>query len=155
MLLYDADIKISLVWESRSKLCNLNNKYKLLILASIVEKETALLDERPRIAAVFLNRLKMGMRLQADPTLVYGLMKTNLEKSDMKKNFPYNTYLKKGLPPTPICCPSKNSLIAVEKPYQTNDLYFVKKGNSDKCHNFSENYNDHRKNIKILKKYKN
>jgi UPF0755 protein len=123
--------------------------YQGIILASIIQKETYKLDEYPLIASVFYNRLKKRMRLQSDPTVIYGMenYQGNIQKKDLlNKSNVYNTYKHSGLPPTPICNPSKHALDAVINPRQTNYLYFVadKKGG----HIFSTNYQDHRKNIR-------
>jgi UPF0755 protein len=136
-------------WESRVPELPLKNPYEALILASIVEKETALPEERPLIAAVFLSRLDKGMKLQTDPTVIYGLgdaFDGDITYRDLRHNTPYNTYLHKGLPPTPIALPSGESLHAVLNPVQTKALYFVAKG--DGSHHFSETYDEHRKAVK-------
>jgi UPF0755 protein len=133
-------------WASRTPGLPLKSPYEALILASIVEKETALPEERPLIAAVFLSRLDRNMKLQTDPTVIYGLgndFDGNITHKDLRNNTPYNTYLHKGLPPTPIALPSGGSLHAVLNPVQTKALYFVAKG--DGSHHFSETYDEHRK----------
>ncbi len=114
-----------------------------VILASIVEKETADATERPMIAAVFLNRLKLGMRLQSDPTVIYGIknFSGNLVKSDLQRYTPYNTYLIPGLPIGPICNPGKDSLDAVLHPVKEPFLYFVSK--NDGTHKFSKTLSEH------------
>jgi len=126
----------------------------MVILASIVEKETGLASERDRVAAVFINRLKRGMRLQSDPTIIYGITKgesvlgRGLRRSEIEEQTPYNTYQIDGLPPTPIANPGVESLRAVANPAQTNDLYFVAAGPvpSD-GHVFAETYDEHRRNV--------
>ena len=126
---------------------NLSN-YEILILASIVEKEAQVDDERKIIASVFINRLKLGMKLQADPTLKYVLPDAGytLTSKELEIDSPYNTYKYTGLPPTPICNPSVKSIEAVIHPAKTDFLYFVAKG--DGTHLFAETYNEHLKNIR-------
>lgn len=128
-----------------------------IILASLVEKETALPQERPRIAAVFLNRLKAGMRLQCDPTLHYALSRDQgrswnqaLTREDLQYPSPYNTYLHEGLPPTPICIVGKEALLAVLTPAQTRDLYFVADGKGG--HVFTSSGIEHQKNHSLWRK---
>ncbi len=124
---------------------------EVVILASLVEKETALPQERPRIAAVFLNRLKAGMRLQCDPTVHYALflgtgrpLNQGLSKTDLQYPSPYNTYLIRGLPPTSICNVGRDSILAVLTPARTNDLFFVANGSGG--HIFTESSREHQKN---------
>lgn len=144
---------INFVWDDREKNEYINNKYDLLKLASIVEKETNLDYERPIVASIFLNRLKKGMRLQTDPTVIYSFAFGNIDlerrirKKDLENNIPYNTYKKFGLTPTPICNAGKKSILAVLHPAKTDYLYFVvdtKTGG----HSFSKDYRTHRKNVK-------
>lgn len=133
-------------WESRSEGLPLKTPYEALTLASIVEKETAVPEERSLIAAVFISRLRKGMHLQTDPTVIYGLgddYDGNIRYRDLQRDTPYNTYLHKGLPPTPIAMPGRDALRAVFHPADTRALYFVAKG--DGSHHFSETYKDHRK----------
>lgn len=133
------------VWRTRDHGLPLRNPYETLILASIVEKETAAPEERGLIAAVFVSRLKQGMRLQTDPTVVYGLGDAydgDIRARDLKRDTPYNTYLRKGLPPTPIALPSAAALQAVTHPAQSEALFFVAK--PDGRHYFSETYAEHR-----------
>jgi UPF0755 protein len=118
-------------WQKRRDGLPLHNAYQLLILASIVEKETALPSERGMIASVFINRLRRGMRLQTDPTVIYGLgdaFDGDLRRRDIASDSPYNTYKIKGLPPTPIALPSKDALMAVALAPDSPYLYFVAKG---------------------------
>jgi UPF0755 protein len=122
----------------------LDTPYKALILASIVEKETARGEERPQIARVFLNRLKLGMKLQTDPTVIYGLGANydgNLHRRDLETDTPYNTYTRSALPPTPIAMPGKAALDAVMHPATTEALYFVARG--DGTHEFSTTLEAH------------
>ena len=139
---------------------------KMLTLASIVEKETSHPSERSMIAGVYLNRLKLGMILQADPTVIYGItngqtdFNYKLTKNDLLTYTVFNTYMLKGLPPTPIGCPGKDSIIAVMHPLDTNNFYFVADGTGK--HNFAvnlqnhninvKNYRDQKKLIQVLKK---
>lgn len=131
------------------------DRKRLLTLASIVEKETSVPQERARIAGVYLNRLSIGMILQADPTVIYGItngqtdFNYKLTKVDLLQASPYNTYLIKGLPPTPIACPGKDSILAVINPELTKDLYFVADG--DGKHNFARSLTEHNLNVKAYK----
>ena len=136
--------QLDLAWQQRSLGLPLNNPYDLLILSSIIEKETGKSGDRGLIAAVFINRLNKGMMLQTDPTVIYGIgpqFEGNLRKTDLRKDSPYNTYMRKGLPPTPIAMPSKESLLAAAHPAQTKALYFVAKG--DGSSHFSETLTEH------------
>jgi UPF0755 protein len=131
-------------WQQRPSGLPLNSPYDLLILSSIIEKETGKSGDRGLIAAVFINRLNKGMMLQTDPTVIYGIgprFDGNLRKADLRKDSPYNTYMRKGLPPTPIAMPSKESLLAAVHPAQSKALYFVAKG--DGSSHFSETLNEH------------
>ncbi len=121
----------------------LMSRHELVTLASVVEKETGDATERPLIAAVFLNRLKQGMRLQSDPTVIYGLegFSGNLTKNDLKANHPYNTYVIPALPSGPICNPGRQALEAVLHPAATDYFYFVSK--NDGSHQFSKNLSEH------------
>jgi len=131
-------------WPQRAKGLPLKTPYEALILASIVEKETARAEERPLIAGVFVRRLQQGMRLQSDPTTIYGMgerFKGNLTRQDLKERTPYNTYRIGGLPPTPIALPSRAAIDAVLHPAQGDALYFVSKG--DGTHYFSRTLQEH------------
>ncbi len=136
------------MWDRRDKNLQLKNINDALILASIVEKETEHDDERAQVAAVFLNRLKKGMKLQADPTTIYAItngeyvLKRPLTKKDLSIKSPYNTYYVYGLPPTPICNPGIESIQAVMNPAKIDALYFVL--NDQGKHSFSSNYKDHK-----------
>lgn len=123
--------QLNTVWLSRDANLPLKSPYELLILASIVEKETGTAADRAQIAGVFINRLRKGMRLQTDPTVIYGLGERfdgNLRKADLQRDTPHNTYTRAGLPPTPICMPGLAALQAVSHPAKTDALYFVAKG---------------------------
>ena len=136
--------KLLAAWETRAPGLPYRTPYEALIMASIVEKETGAAFERPQIAGVFLNRLKLGMRLQTDPTVIYGLGERfdgNLRKVDLQRDTPYNTYTRAGLPPTPIAMPSEASIQAALNPAKTNALYFVARGNG--THVFSSNLEAH------------
>lgn len=147
---YDTMVKtLTAAWEEYDGGSpHLKTPYDALILASIVEKETGVADERPLIAQVFLSRLKKGMLLQTDPTVIYGMGDSydgNIRKKDLRTDTPYNTYTRKGLPPTPIATPGKAALDAVFNPQQTDALYFVATGLGDGRHYFSKTYKEHRK----------
>jgi UPF0755 protein len=136
--------RLDAAWASRAPDLPLKDPYEALILASIVEKETGRGADRPLIASVFLNRLRIGMRLQTDPTVIYGLGERfdgNLRKRDLEADTPYNTYTRDGLPPTPIALPGQASLEAVTRPPKTPYLYFVARG--DGTTEFSSNLADH------------
>lgn len=138
-------------WVNRSFDVKLKTPYEALILASIVEKETAQADERPLIAGVFLSRLEKGMLLQADSTIIYGLGESfdgDIKARDLVADNPYNSYLYKGLPPTPIAMPGLSSIKAVMHPEMSNYLYFVSKG--DGTHHFSATYKEH---LSAVRKY--
>jgi UPF0755 protein len=142
---------VDLIWARRASGLPLRSPYELVTLASIVEKETGKADERPRVASVFLNRLKKGMRLQSDPTIVYGLvggrgsLGRGITQSELEKFTPYNTYLIDGLPPGPIANPGRAALEAVANPSRTQDLYFVADGTGG--HVFSESLDQHSRNV--------
>ncbi len=132
------------LWSGHPAEFALDSPYQLLTLASIVEKETARSDERPLIAAVFLHRLRIGMRLQTDPAVIYGLGASydgKIHRRDLDADTPYNTYTRPGLPPTPIALPGKAALEAVMHPTTTDALYFVARG--DGTHEFSATLDAH------------
>lgn len=138
-------------WIMRDDDLPLNSPYELLILASIIEKETSIEAERPQIAGVFLRRLKMGMRLQTDPTVIYGMGESfdgDIRRSDLKNDTPYNTYTRSGLPPTPIALPGRASLLAAGNPASGDALYFVADGNGG--HTFSATLEEHQAAVKKM-----
>ncbi|NEX59706.1 endolytic transglycosylase MltG [Noviherbaspirillum sp. 17J57-3] len=131
-------------WARRDPAVPYKNRYEALIMASIIEKETGQAGERDMIAAVFVNRLKRGMLLQTDPTVIYGMgdkFQGNIRKRDLETDTPYNTYTRPGLPPTPISLPGAASMAAAVNPTKTDVLYFVSRG--DGTSHFSNNLNDH------------
>ena len=133
-------------WNARAAALPLANPYEALTLASIVEKETGLASERPRIAGVFTTRLRRNMRLQTDPTVIYGIGASydgNIRERDLRTDTPYNTYTRGGLPPTPIALPSKEAIEAVTRPLETGDIFFVATGNGDGSHVFSATLEAH------------
>jgi len=138
------------LWAQRRPDLALATPEDAVILASIVEKETALASERPRVAAVFLNRLQKGMRLESDPTVIFGLTRgvplgRGIRESELTTATPYNTYIITGLPPTPICNPGRASLAAVLDAPRTDELYFVADGSGG--HAFSSTLEQHQKNV--------
>ena len=133
-------------WDSRADGLPINSPYELLTLASIIEKETALASERPQIAGVFVRRLKMGMRLQTDPTVIYGIGPAydgNIRRVHLTTDTPYNTYTRAGLTPTPIAMPSRDALNAAAQPAPGDALYFVAVGDGSGAHVFSASYAEH------------
>jgi UPF0755 protein len=133
-------------WTRRAPDLPLANADEALILASIVEKETGREDERPRVAAVFVNRLRQGMRLQSDPTVIYGLGESydgHIHTRDLETDTPYNSYTRAGLPPTPIALPGAAALQATLHPADSDALYFVATGNGDGTHHFSATLAEH------------
>lgn len=133
-------------WKARAADLPLATKYEVLILASVIEKETALDSERPLIAGVFVERLKRGMRLQTDPTVIYGIGESydgNIRRADLLRDTPYNTYTRSGLPPTPIALPGADSLRAAVQPRTTGALFFVATGKGDGSHYFSTTLAEH------------
>ena len=133
-------------WNERDENLPLADPYQMLILASIVEKETGIAAERPQVASVFINRLKANMKLQTDPTVIYGMGESytgNIRKKDLETITPYNTYMIEGLPPTPIAMVSESALQAVAHPAKTDFYYFVADGSGG--HKFTRNLNEHNK----------
>jgi UPF0755 protein len=133
-------------WSKRAEDIPVSSPYEALILASIVEKETARADERALIAGVFTRRLEKGMRLQTDPTVIYGIgpdFDGNLRRRDLRSDTPYNTYTRRGLPPTPIAMPGRASIQAALHPAEGDELYFVATGLDDGSHKFSVNKEQH------------
>ncbi len=136
--------KLEQAWADRAPDLPYGSPYEALIMASIVEKETAREQDRTRVASVFVNRLRQGMRLQTDPTVIYGMGERfdgNLRKRDLQEDTAYNTYQRAGLPPTPIALPGQAAIQASLHPAQGNDLYFVARG--DGSSEFSSNLDDH------------
>ena len=133
-------------WSERDENLPLADPYQMLILASIVEKETGIAAERPQVASVFINRLKANMKLQTDPTVIYGMGESytgNIRKKDLETITPYNTYMIEGLPPTPIAMVSESALQAVAHPAKTDFYYFVADGSGG--HKFTRDLNEHNK----------
>ena len=143
------------VWEHRQTDLPLRSPEQLVVLASIIEKETGRSEERTRVASVFANRLKQKMKLQSDPTIIYGLVGGKgtlgrpILRSEIEQSTPYNTYVIDGLPPSPIANPGRASLEAAAKPARTKELYFVADGTGG--HVFSETYDQHQKNVAKLR----
>ncbi|MDE0306509.1 MAG: endolytic transglycosylase MltG [Albidovulum sp.] len=139
-------------WSKRAPNLPIESKEQALILASIIEKETGLASERDVVSSVFVNRLKIGMRLQTDPTVIYGLtegrgnLRRGLRKSELERETPYNTYVFKGLPPTPISNPGRLAIRAALHPAATNFLYFVADGKGG--HRFATNLQEHARNVR-------
>jgi len=145
--------RLAAAWARRAPNLPLQSPEELLVLASIVEKETGRAADRPTIASVFINRLRTGMRLQTDPTVIYGMGERfdgNLRKRDLEADTPWNTYTRDGLPPTPIAMPSQASLDAVAQPPATAYLYFVARG--DGASQFSTNLADHNRAVAKFQK---
>jgi UPF0755 protein len=145
------------IWDKRDPDLPIESRDEFVTLASIVEKETGIADERSRVASVFINRLEKGMRLQSDPTIIYGIFGGDgkpadrpILKSDLEKDTPYNTYLIKGLPPTPIANPGRAALEAVANPSRTPDLYFVADGTGG--HVFAATLDEHNSNVRRWRK---
>jgi UPF0755 protein len=145
------DKELTNAWAARAPNLPLTSPRDLLILASIVERETAKAEERPHVAAVYLNRLRLGMKLQADPTVAYGVsggsgvLDHKLNRADLDRDDPYNTYKRTGLPPGPICSPGVASLKAVSRPMINDDLYFVANGSGG--HAFARTEEAHLRNV--------
>ena len=138
------------LWDARATELPISTPQEAIILASIVEKETGVAEERPHIASVFVNRLKRGMRLESDPTIIYGLTQgeplgRGLRVSELRGETPYNTYVINGLPPTPIANPGAAAIAAVLNPAETNDLFFVADGTGG--HAFAATNREHERNV--------
>jgi len=146
----DRDELLDKLWAGRQPGLPFETKDEAVTLASIVEKETGVASERPHVAAVFINRLRQGMRLGSDPTIIYGLTRgqplgRGIRQSELQRETPYNTYLITGLPPTPIANPGKAALEAVLNPIKSDDLYFVADGTGG--HVFASTYEEHERNV--------
>ncbi|QDX29714.1 endolytic transglycosylase MltG [Dickeya poaceiphila] len=140
------------VWAARDEGLPYKTPEELLVMASLIEKETAINDERPLVASVFINRLRAGMRLQTDPTVIYGMGESYngvITRSALEAPTPYNTYVISGLPPTPIAMPGKASLDAAAHPAKTSYLYFVADGKGG--HTFTSNLNDHNRAVQVYR----
>lgn len=148
--------KLKEIWDNRDDGLPYHSMKELLIMASIIEKETGVHDERAKVASVFVNRLRKGMLLQTDPTVIYAItqgkeeLKRALTRKDLQIDSPYNTYKYAGLPPTPICNPGEASLWAAAHPDNTDYLYFVASGNGG--HNFAKTLSEHNRNVANWKK---
>ena len=140
-------------WRARAPDLPLRSPDELLTLASIVEKESAREDERDRIAGVFVSRLRLGMKLQTDPTVIYGLGDAydgDIRRRDLETDTPYNTYTRTGLTPTPIALPSAAALRAAARPRITGELFFVATGTGDGSHRFARSYEEHQRNVAAM-----
>jgi UPF0755 protein len=139
------------LWNARAPGLPLDSQEQALVLASIVEKETGIAAERPHVASVFINRLKRGMKLQSDPTVIYGLapqageLNRGLTRADLEQPTPFNTYIIDGLPPAPICNPGRAAIAAVLTPINSDDLYFVADGTGG--HVFAATLDAHNRNV--------
>ena len=144
----EMQMRLEKAWRNRAKGLPFKNSYEALIMASIVEKESALASERSRIAGVFINRLNRRMRLQTDPTVIYGLGEKfdgDIRFRDLRRDTPYNTYTRRGLPPTPIAMPGQGAIDAVMHPDKTEYIYFVARSDQSGSHVFSTTLKDHEK----------
>ena len=144
------DRELESAWSRRARDLPLEDSYQALILASLVEKETGAPDERPLIAGVFINRLRLGMRLQTDPSVIYGMgaaFDGNLRRRDLLADTPYNSYTRTGLPPTPIALVGRAALEAAVRPGKTTALYFVATGRGDGRHYFADTLVAHNANV--------
>src|SRR5437879_681411 len=143
------------IWERPNSDVPIKSPESLVTLGSIIEKETGKADERSRVAAVFINRLRQKIKLQSDPTIIYGLVGGKgtlgrpIKRSEIQQPSPYNTYVVEGLPPGPIANPGRASLEAAANPARTRDLFFVADGSGG--HSFSDSYDQHQKNVAKLR----
>ena len=145
--------ELDAAWRSRAADLPLRSPDELLTLASIVEKESARADERDRIAGVFVSRLRLGMKLQTDPTVIYGIGDAydgDIRRRDLETDTPYNTYTRSGLTPTPIALPGTAALRAAAQPRITGELFFVATGDGDGSHRFSRTYEEHQRNVAAM-----
>ncbi len=143
--------RLAAIWAQRDPDIEIETPYQALILASIIEKETALASERRQISGVFMNRLRKGMKLQTDPTVIYGLGDSydgNITRDHLTTDTPYNTYTRNGLPPTPIAMPGQAAIEAAVKPEPTEAIYFVAKGDGSGGHTFSRTLEEHNRAVK-------
>jgi UPF0755 protein len=150
------DKQLAAAWAQRDTSLILKTPDEALILASIIEKETGRVDDRPMIASVFTNRLRINMPLQTDPTVIYGMFENfdgNLRRVDLQTDHPWNTYTRKGLPPTPIAMPGKGALRAATHPATSQALYFVARG--DGSSQFSNNLEDHNAAVNLYQRAQN
>jgi UPF0755 protein len=152
-LAYDAmNQKITAAWDARDPTIPLQSPYEAIILASIVEKESGHPEDRAKIAGVFVNRLRKNMRLQSDPTVIYGMgerYRGNIRKVDLRTDTPHNTYTRMGLPPTPIALPGLAAIEAALRPEDTSALYFVAAGDGTGKSRFNDNLQDHNADVKV------
>jgi UPF0755 protein len=151
------DAMLEDLWLKRAPDLPIRTKEEAVILASIVEKETGIAEERPRVAAVFVNRLRKGMKLQSDPTIIYGITKgaplrRKIFKSDLENPHPWNTYVINALPPTPIANPGKAAIEAVLNPPKSTELFFVADGTGG--HVFAETYAEHNRNVQRWREFR-
>jgi UPF0755 protein len=141
------------LWADRAQDLPIETPEQALVLASIIEKESGLASERPRVAGVFVSRLQLGMRLQSDPTVIYGIgdqYDGNIRRIHLTTDTPYNTYTRRGLPPTAIALPSESALRSALQPQITGDLFFVATGDADGSHRFSKTYAEHRVAVRAM-----
>ncbi len=156
---YEAmDQVVTEAWAKREANLPIKTPQELLTLASIVEKESAIPEERPEIAGVFVRRLQKGMRLQTDPTVIYGLGEKyagngKIYRSDLQRDTPYNTYTRDGLPPTPIAMPSREAIWAASHPKPGKSLYFVAKGRVSEGHQFSNTLEEHNRAVRAYRQW--
>ncbi len=141
--------RVDRAWENRLPEIEIHSRYQALVMASIIEKESGVWEEQPEISGVFNNRLRLDMKLQTDPTVIYGIgdkYKGNITRKHLETDTPYNTYTRKGLPPTPIALPGESAILAAVNPLETESLYFVAKGEGK--HKFSRTLEEHNAAVK-------